>query len=130
MGVHSLKQHLQSSLSRHGEDGASGKLSFSAYVETLCRVAFVHLSVYGNSVQLVVPSKCKCLWLITLLRMRCLELGKELNFPAGLAGEGSEALGEEGPLWHARENCALDTMPLEHIILWRAIDADVSSGGP
>merc|ERR1711957_617000 len=128
--VHSLNQHIQSSMTRHGCDVDTGRLTFSAFLECICRIAFVYLSVYGNSVQLVAPSKCKCLWLITMLRVRCRELGKELNFPHGLVGMGPEASDEEGIFWHTRDNIVLDTMPLKHIVLWRAIDADVSSGGP
>merc|ERR1712217_83860 len=125
--IHSLKQHLHHSLTRHPH--SLGQLTFSAFLECLCRIVFVYLSIYGNSVQLPAPSKSKCLWLIAMLRVRCRDFGQDLGLPTSLTGDPSK--GEnEGSLWRTREACVLDTMPLKRLFLWRALDADVASTGP
>lgn len=51
--------------SQHGRGG------FAEFVESLCRVCFMYLSVYGNCVQQTTTSKRKFLWIITWLQTKC-----------------------------------------------------------
>jgi hypothetical protein len=112
--LHSVQQHLDISLSRR----ESIKLSYQAFVECLLRIAFVYLSIYGNNVQQAAFSKAKCVWLITLLRVRC----NELMLPGGLSAEEEHGVGRA---WQKKDNVNLDTMPLDKLVLWPAMDADV-----
>lgn len=112
--THSARQHIRISLKRH----RMRELSFAAFVECICRISFVYLSLYGNSVQQGAPSKRKCLWLFTLLRAGCRELG--INTPGR---EGVDVFGEERDMWQSRKKCNLDGMLLERLVLWEALDA-------
>merc|ERR1712190_528068 len=118
---HSAHQHVQVSLRRSGK--GSRTLSYEAFVECLCRIAFVYLSVYGNSVQQMAPSKRKCLWFITLLRAGCRDAGlNEIVFPGG-EGEwfAAHSAFDHSTQTHRRQS--LDRFPLESLVLWRTLNA-------
>jgi len=127
--IHSARQHVQISLSRRG---GIKRLTYAAFIECLCRVAFVYLCIYGNSAQQNVPSKHKCIWLLALLRARCEDLGLEKlkgGFSCGpqlaKGGAGAGAHAEES-LWLKRQDVNVDTLPLPRLVLWRALDADLA----
>lgn len=92
---HSAQRHMEISMNRRGHTS----LSYSGFIESLCRITFVYLSTYGNPVQQTAPSKRKCLWMFALLRAS-----------------------QETGTWH-RAQCKLDQVPLRRLVLWRALDA-------
>lgn len=49
---YSVTKHLNASMARHGDEW----LSFSGFVECLCRVTFCFLNTYGNNAQQTSPS--------------------------------------------------------------------------
>jgi len=111
--THSANQHIQLSLSRRGSEF----FSYACFIECLCRLSFVYLSTYGNSVQQNAAAKRKCLWLITWLHA---------GFRKVIVADEGEERGEAESmekLWHHRRSVALDEIPLEQVVLWRALDS-------
>lgn len=104
---HSAKQHLSVTLSRRG----ASELTYTAFIECLFRIAFVYLSFYGNPVQQQAPSKWKCIWMLALICIRCQEVG--------VTDDAANA-------WQYGPHCSLDTLSLQHLVLWRALDAGCS----
>jgi len=101
---HSVHHHVEISVARRGVRD----FTYTAFVECLCRICFVFLSIYGNSVQQASTSKRKFLWMIAMLRQGCQTC--DIEKPA---------------LWR-RSKCNLDAMPLRRLVLWRALDAGCS----
>lgn len=99
--IHSARQHVEISLTRRN----TLLISFECFVEILCRIAFVYMSNFGNSVQQGSPSKAKIVWLITLLRARC----RDLKLPQGLADL-------KGPTWTKKKSFNLDGAELESLV--------------
>lgn len=89
------------------EDGVSsaGLISYRSFVHCLCRISFVYLSVYGNSIQRVSSSKRKCLWMLTFLRARS---------PGALDDSSSQE-----DIWDIRCTCNLDHMCWKSLVLRR-----------
>eukprot|EP00927_Polykrikos_kofoidii_P022323 TRINITY_DN20870_c0_g2_i1.p1 TRINITY_DN20870_c0_g2~~TRINITY_DN20870_c0_g2_i1.p1 ORF type:complete len:1106 (-),score=180.65 TRINITY_DN20870_c0_g2_i1:45-3362(-) len=116
---HSLQQHLNFSLFRRG----TTTLSFPAFVECLCRIAFSYLCVYGNTVQQTASSLCRGVWLVALLRARCRDHGARMGLGSSVAGDGN---GESGRLWNQRQNVCVESIPVESLIFWRVIDECVN----
>merc|ERR1712232_1059181 len=117
--THSMQQHVDLSLSRRGIT----ELTYAAFVECLCRIAFIYLCTYGNGVQQAAPSQMKAMWLLTLLRVRCRDY-RELNLCEGLAGPQD---GSGGKLWEKRRITNLEKLRLERSILWRTMEAEIDS---
>lgn len=124
--LHSVKQHLTMSLKRRH----ASHLTYEAFVECLLRITFVYLSIYGNNVQQASFSKAKCMWLMTLLRVRC----NELQLPNGLSAaraQGHEFSCEDdqafcGCAWVNTSNVNLDNIQLQDLVLWTAMDAEAA----
>lgn len=89
----------------------------AAFVETLCRIAFGYLLVYGNSVQITTSSRAKMAWFITYLHGVFVNLqkshGRRLdssNTPSPVEGAGGQRplesstapSPEEGSAWRRR----------------------------
>merc|ERR1711920_948284 len=89
--TYNLGQHVMLTLTRSHKMN----LDYETFVECVCRIFFVHLCFYGNIVQQRASAKCKCLWLLTLLRLRCRDHGSRLGLPEELVGTGAEG----GQLW-------------------------------
>lgn len=116
--TYSLGQHLVMTCAR----SESAAFDYETFVECLCRIFFVHLCFYGNSVQQRGSAKCKCLWLLTLLRLRCREHGSRLGLPEELVGTGAEG----GQLWiTSQEDFMIDSVDLKDVVFWRILDADL-----
>jgi len=115
----SLNLHVDRSCERRG----TSELTYAAFVETLCRIAFVYLSVYGNPIQQKMPSLQKCCWLLVLLRCRCEEFGSELKLPTGLRR------GAMSKLWRERKPFVLETTPFEKLVMWRVLDSSCYKRG-
>lgn len=117
---HTAELHIRQTLRRRG----TSKLTFTAFVETLCRIAFVYLSIYGNGVQQMSTSKRKCLWLLMMLRLRCRRFGEKLCLaPSLVAGP------DDGPsqAWTARQAVDIEDVPLQELLLFRLLDAPLDS---
>merc|ERR1712232_1096496 len=112
--THSMQQHVELSLSRRG----ISELTYAAFVECLCRIAFIYLLTFGNGVQQVAPSECKAMWLLTMLRVRCRDHGKETNLTEELAGASN---GNGGTLWSKRKALNVEKLKLENLIFWRTL---------
>mmetsp|Transcript_16518 Transcript_16518/g.57847 ORF Transcript_16518/g.57847 Transcript_16518/m.57847 type:complete len:184 (+) Transcript_16518:1610-2161(+) len=114
--IFSLRQHLTWSNKRIGSIG----LDYRVFVECICRIGFLYLTFYGNATQQPAPSKWKCLWVLTMLRVRCRDLGRELGLPDGLVGDNHF---DGGLLWRQQSSTRqLDVMPLEDLVFWHAFD--------
>jgi hypothetical protein len=118
--LHSVKQHVAMSLTRRN----ASQLSYEAFVECLVRITFVYLSIYGNNIQ-----QAKCMWLLTLLRVRC----NELKLPNGLSAEEppeGSGVGSEGSVrfcgaaWENTTSVTLDTILLQDMVLWATINSE------
>jgi len=108
--THSARQHVEIALARRN----ANLLSYESFIECLCRIAFVYLSIFGNSVQQVAPSKAKMVWLLTLLRARC----RDLHMPDGLGDP-------RGAAWIKRKHFNLDACDLESLVVWPALNCSV-----
>eukprot|EP00932_Pfiesteria_piscicida_P022359 SRR837773.9117.p1 GENE.SRR837773.9117~~SRR837773.9117.p1 ORF type:complete len:222 (-),score=25.39 SRR837773.9117:41-706(-) len=125
--VFTLRQHLAVFVRRRGAECRQQlpgiRLDFRCFLECLCRIAFVYLSFYGNAVQQQAPSIWKCLWLLSLLRIRCRDLGPHLGLPESLVG-GPHLPHDGGKLWRVRvESPPVDTLRLEDLVFWPALEA-------
>jgi len=80
-------------------------LSYESFLLCICRISFVYLSVYGNSIQQASSSKRKCLWMLTFLRVKTSGTSPQC------------AVGED--IWNSRCTCNLDAMPLKSLVLQR-----------
>jgi hypothetical protein len=130
--LHSIKQHVDMSLTRRN----ASQLTYEAFIECLLRITFVYLSIYGNNIQQASFSKAKCMWLLTLLRVRC----NELKLPNGLSAEAPPADSNLSPpgspygshggvrfcgaLWEETNAVNVDTMLLENLVIWTTMDAE------
>lgn len=112
--THSANQHLQISLRRRERQD----LTYPAFVECLCRIAFVYLGAYGNSVQQSAPAKRKCLWLMTLLQVGCQDLEMDVR-PKG------RRTSSPNTAWPRNLRFDLDREPLRSLVLWKTLDAEV-----
>lgn len=122
--IFSLRQHLTWSNKRIGSIG----LDYRVFVECICRIGFLYLTFYGNATQQPAPSKWKCLWVLTMLRVRCRDLGMELGMPDGLVGDNHF---DGGLLWRQQSSTRqLDVMPLEDLVFWHAFDHGEASQLP
>lgn len=52
---------------------------FPEFAESLCRVCFMYLSVYGNCIQQTTTSKRKFLWIVTWLQSKCRDRGLSMG---------------------------------------------------
>lgn len=98
---YSLKKHLNATEARYGE----AELGFAPFVETLCRICFCFLNIYGNTSQQLAASKYKMLWVLALLEAR---LPRKFRVNASDHGDESEPLDRVQPqgadsLWHQRD---------------------------
>lgn len=114
---YSLKKHLNATEARYSE----AELGFAPFVETLCRICFCFLNIYGNTAQQLAASKYKMLWVLALLEAR---LPRKFRKNATDHGEESEPLDHIQPqgadsLWHQR-NADFDISVCDNkdIILW------------
>jgi hypothetical protein len=119
--MHSMQQHVDLSLSRR----SLSKLTYAAFVECLCRIAFTYLDIHGNDIQKGASSQMKTMWLLTMLRVKCKDQSENLNLSNDLGGPRDGITG--GLLWEKRKFVSIDTMRLESLILWRTLDAVVES---
>ncbi|CAJ1400263.1 unnamed protein product [Effrenium voratum] len=121
---YSVTKHLNASMARHGDEW----LSFSGFVECLCRVTFCFLNTYGNNAQQTSPSKFKMLWTLALLENRLPRWIRKGRTPRGdddPSGSDSETEGFTGPpqgansLWQRRDaNFSISACKNEEIVLW------------
>eukprot|EP00434_Breviolum_minutum_P020640 symbB.v1.2.018198.t1/scaffold1442.1/size120416/8 len=118
---YSLKKHLNATEARYGEE----ELGFPAFVETLCRICFCFLNIYGNSAQQSAASKYKMLWVLALLEAR---LPRKFRRRSGDEGDDQEVgdhLQPQGPdsLWHQRDvDFDISVCESKDIILWQTMD--------
>jgi len=115
---HSLRQHLEITLNRR----KAVKLNYEAFIECLLRISFVYLSIYGNNVQQACSAKGKCVWLLTFLQSRYKLLGLSRRMSAVNRGEHVDGSGHD---W-VKKPVNVDTMPLNDLVLWEAMDAHVA----
>merc|ERR1712176_465857 len=111
--THTLQQHIDLSLSCRGVS----EFTYAAFVECLCRIAFVFLDGYGNTTQQKASSLCKGCWLIALLAARCQRCGPSIGLPSALCSLHPRTL------WATRKKFNLEGTPLEELVLWRAMNA-------
>lgn len=116
---YALRHQVSVSMKRRHLDA----LDYTCFVECIWRMAFVHLHFYGNPTQHGSSSKCKCLWLLAMLRIRCRDLGKALKLPAELVG--SDEVGSRA--WSAPVKLDLNSTSLQDLLFWQAIDATLPS---
>lgn len=116
--MHSMTHHVDVSMSRREP---IEELTYAAFVECLCRIAFVYLCTNGNDVQQAAPSQFKAIWLLSLLRARCRAFGAVVGLPEELVGKE----GASGGVWAKRRSVNLESMPLKSMIVWTAMDARV-----
>lgn len=112
--THSANQHLQISLRRR----ECQDLTYPAFVECLCRIAFVYLGEYGNSVQQSAPAKRKCLWLMTWLQVGCQDLDIDVR-PKGFRTS------PPNTAWPRNSRFDLDHEPVQSLVLWKTLEAEM-----
>ncbi|CAE8653131.1 unnamed protein product, partial [Polarella glacialis] len=134
--TYSLQKHLAISQARAGSE----QLNFETFVEILCRIAFVHLCIYGNSAQQASTAKSKCVWLLAMIMAR---LPPELlrafsmrtastpgTWTTEASGDPDRAAMDASLSTHAESIWQTDTdldisdCPVEELILWQTINAD------
>lgn len=109
--LHSMRKHISMTFSRR----KCKSFTYPAFVECLTRIAFMHLDLYGNTVQQNASSQSKCFWLLAMLRHRC---HKE-----GISFRSNEA--DENKLWTKRQEVKLEAIPFKQLVFWRTMDGAI-----
>lgn len=99
--LHSTDSAVSSTLSENEQHECETVFGANAFVETLCRVAFLYLGFYGSTLQQSTSSYFKVTWLVSYLRrMSCLMLDNPPEVPDPDAASGAAALVTQLPgLW-------------------------------
>lgn len=99
--LHSTDSAVSSTLSENEQHECETVFGANAFVETLCRVAFLYLGFYGSTLQQSTSSYFKVTWLVSYLRrMSCLMLDNPPDMPDPEAASGAAALVTQLPgLW-------------------------------
>jgi len=105
-----LARHIFFTQVRHNCDN----LGFSAFVECLCRIAFVYLAAYGNSQQQAAPAKHKALWLLCQLEAR---LPEELKIKKTDSRAMSALDDRFESLWERNVDFDLSQCPTDQLVL-------------
>eukprot|EP00440_Ansanella_granifera_P043166 gb/GFBE01046796.1/.p1 GENE.gb/GFBE01046796.1/~~gb/GFBE01046796.1/.p1 ORF type:complete len:775 (+),score=165.29 gb/GFBE01046796.1/:1-2325(+) len=125
----SLDRHISTTQTRHNAEN----LSFNAFVETLCRIAFCYLIAYGNIAQQASLAKHKMLWMLCLLEARLprslRKLAKQDMDAEGLDAEDEHLNPIETPrgpdsLWNRRKEFVLSDCDNREIVLWPVMSDD------